>query len=256
MAPSRRQHVISSLILRYDGVVFSMIKEYIDNGDATPAREWDIADGAMWYTRSSIELAPVFDNRVEGLIRKITSDDFEIPLVPAGDLMPIPGSYETARAEIVFDGEQCTFTGPDVAIGTVIDVDFVNNSTTPAFVALGSDFSIEVPARARGRNHGQVLMLADTLLFRCAQLGQGLLGIHQSGRDADDLGLERGHHTLRVRRKGGNTIAAQLAPRTASTVYLANEERDEGPIFTADTGERINRHAAPASCVASPNTPG
>ncbi len=172
VAPSRRQHVISSLVVRYDGVVFSMIKEYIDNGDATPDREWDIADGALWYTRSSIELAPVFDNRVEGLIKKITSDDFEIPLVPAGDLMPIPGSYETAQAKIVFDGEQCTFTGPDAAIGVVVDVEFVNDGTTAAFLAVGSEFAIEIPASAGGRNHGQVMMLADTLPFRCSQLAE------------------------------------------------------------------------------------
>ena len=62
--------------------------------------------------------------------------------------------------------------------------------------------------------------------------------------DVDDLGLERGHHTLRVSRKGGKTVVIPLAPRTARTVYLAVGERNEGPIFTTDTGERMNRHQA------------
>jgi site-specific recombinase XerD len=44
-----------------------------------------------------------------------------------------------------------------------------------------------------------------------------------------DVGLERGHHTLRVRRKGGKTVSVPLAPRTARTVYLAIGERTEGP---------------------------
>jgi site-specific recombinase XerD len=62
--------------------------------------------------------------------------------------------------------------------------------------------------------------------------------------DVDDLGLERGHHTLRVNRKGGRTVIVPLAPRTARTVYLAIGERTEGPIFTIGTGERMNRHQA------------
>ena len=62
--------------------------------------------------------------------------------------------------------------------------------------------------------------------------------------DIDDLGLERGHHTLRVNRKGGKTVVIPLAPRTARTVYLAVGERNEGPIFTTGTGERMNRHQA------------
>jgi integrase/recombinase XerD len=62
--------------------------------------------------------------------------------------------------------------------------------------------------------------------------------------DVDDVGLERGHHTLRVNRKGGKIVIIPLAPRTARTVYLAIGERNEGPIFVTDTGLRMNRHQA------------
>jgi site-specific recombinase XerD len=62
--------------------------------------------------------------------------------------------------------------------------------------------------------------------------------------DVDDVGLERGHHTLRITRKGGKIVIVPLAPRTARTVYLAIGERNEGPIFVTDTGERMNRHQA------------
>ncbi len=64
------------------------------------------------------------------------------------------------------------------------------------------------------------------------------------GTDVDDLGLERGHHTLRIVRKGGSTVIVPLAPRTARTMYLAIGERTEGPIFVADSGARMNRHQA------------
>ena len=75
----------------------------------------------------------------------------------------------------------------------------------------------------------------------------GLNGLRVSeaiGTDVDDLGIERGHHTLTIVRKGGNTVIVPLAPRTARNVYLAIGERIEGPIFLSDSGGRMNRHQA------------
>jgi len=78
----------------------------------------------------------------------------------------------------------------------------------------------------------------------CLLALNGLRVSEAIGTNIDDLGLERGHHTLRIVRKGGSTVIVPLAPRTARTVYLAVGERDEGPIFVADSGERMNRHQA------------
>ena len=47
-----------------------------------------------------------------------------------------------------------------------------------------------------------------------------------------------------MNRKGSRTVIVPLAPRTARTVYLAVGERNQGPIFTIDAGERMNRHQA------------
>jgi len=78
----------------------------------------------------------------------------------------------------------------------------------------------------------------------CLLALNGLRVSEAIGTDVDDLGLERGHHTLTIVRKGGNTVIVPLAPRTARTVYLAIGERNEGPIFLADSGVRMNRHQA------------
>ena len=51
------------------------------------------------------------------------------------------------------------------------------------------------------------------------------------GADVDDLGLERGHRTLTVLRKGGKLVTIPLAPRTARAIDLAIGERLDGPIF-------------------------
>jgi integrase len=62
--------------------------------------------------------------------------------------------------------------------------------------------------------------------------------------DVECLGLERGHRTLTIRRKGGRIVIVPLAPRTARAIDLAIGERAEGPIFLNSQGERLDRHAA------------
>ena len=64
------------------------------------------------------------------------------------------------------------------------------------------------------------------------------------GADVERLGLERGHRTLTVTRKGGKVATVPLAPRTARAVDLAIGERCEGPIFLDRQGERLDRHGA------------
>lgn len=62
--------------------------------------------------------------------------------------------------------------------------------------------------------------------------------------DIDDLGFERGHHTLRITRKGGKHATIPLAPRTARAVQLYIDTRTTGPIFLGTHGQRMDRHAA------------
>ena len=64
------------------------------------------------------------------------------------------------------------------------------------------------------------------------------------GADIEALGLERGHRTLTVLRKGGKVVTVPLAPRTARAVDLAIGERLAGPIFVGANGQRMDRHGA------------
>jgi site-specific recombinase XerD len=64
------------------------------------------------------------------------------------------------------------------------------------------------------------------------------------GANIEQLGLERGHRTLTITRKGGKIVTVPLAPRTARTVDLAVGERHDGPIFVDADGQRLDRHAA------------
>ncbi len=62
--------------------------------------------------------------------------------------------------------------------------------------------------------------------------------------DIEALGLERGHRTLIITRKGGKVVTIPLAPRTARAIDLAIGERSEGPVFIAPDGRRLDRHGA------------
>ena len=64
------------------------------------------------------------------------------------------------------------------------------------------------------------------------------------GADIDALGIERGHRTLTVLRKGGKIVTIPLAPRTARAIDLATGERLDGPIFLRPDGQRMDRHCA------------
>ena len=65
--------------------------------------------------------------------------------------------------------------------------------------------------------------------------------LHVTERHA---GVERGHRTLVIARKGGKVVTIPLAPRTARAIDLAIGERSEGPVFLAADGHRLDRHGA------------
>lgn len=86
-----------------------------------------------------------------------------------------------------------------------------------------------------GRDHALACLLALN----------GLRVSEALNSDVEDLGLERGHRTLTITRKGGKIVTIPLAPRTARAIDLYVGERSEGPIFVNRDGtRRLDRHAA------------
>ena len=72
----------------------------------------------------------------------------------------------------------------------------------------------------------------------------GLRVAEATGAGIGHLGLERGHRTLTITRKGGKVVTIPLAPRTARAIDLAVGERTDGPVFLAGDGAA----AGPARC--------
>ena len=74
----------------------------------------------------------------------------------------------------------------------------------------------------------------------------GLNGLRVSeacNANIENLGFERGHHTLLVDRKGGKRAVIPLAPRTYRAITVVIEDRDHGPILIGNHG-RLDRFEA------------
>jgi integrase/recombinase XerD len=72
----------------------------------------------------------------------------------------------------------------------------------------------------------------------------GLRVSEATGANIEALGVERGHRTLVITRKGGKVVTIPLAPRTARAIDLAVGERSDGTLFLAAGGRRLDRHGA------------
>jgi integrase len=72
----------------------------------------------------------------------------------------------------------------------------------------------------------------------------GLRVSEATGASIENLGVERGHRTLVITRKGGKVVTIPLAPRTVRAIDLAVGERADGPIFLAHDRQRLDRHGA------------
>ena len=72
----------------------------------------------------------------------------------------------------------------------------------------------------------------------------GLRVSEATGADIEHLGLERGHRTLTITRKGGKVVTIPLAPRTARATDHITGERCSGPILLTADGRRLDRHGA------------
>ena len=75
------------------------------------------------------------------------------------------------------------------------------------------------------------------------------------GADIDKLGLERGHRTLTVLRKGGKIVTIPLAPRTARRSTWPSANGSTGRSSGARMGNAWTGTARGASCAASRSGP-
>jgi integrase/recombinase XerD len=107
------------------------------------------------------------------------------------------------------------------------------------------------PSEGHGMDRGELgtfLFTAERFDHSHAALAVllGLNGLRVSeacGTNVEDLGLQRGHRTLRILGKGNKPALIPLVPRAARTIDLAVGERHQGPIIGRH-GQRLDRRTA------------
>ena len=120
----------------------------------------------------------------------------------------------------------------------------------PAAHVRGPRVGYESHAVALDRNEPGALLVAAGLgplpehaLISLLALN-GLRVSEATGADIEHMGLDRGHRTLTITRKGGKVVTIPLAPRTARAIDLAIAQRTAGPVFLAADRRRLDRHSA------------
>jgi integrase len=117
------------------------------------------------------------------------------------------------------------------------------------------------PAVHRAEGHGLDRSELGRFLFAAAGFDHShgaltdLLGLNglrvseASGSNVEDLGLDRGHRTLRIVGKGSKPAVIPLVPRSARTIDLAFGERREGPILLrASDGAPVSATSTRTCC--------
>ena len=166
--------------------------------------------------------------------------------VPRADIESFARELEArGRARATVTRRVCTIAG---FYKYAVEEDLLEHS--PAAHVRRPRLDYESHAVALDRNELGALLVAAGLgppLEHALMSLLALNGLRVSeavGADIDHLGLERGHRTLTITRKGGKVVTIPLAPRTARAIDLAIAERTDGPVFMAADGRRVDRHGA------------
>jgi site-specific recombinase XerD len=146
------------------------------------------------------------------------------PATLARRLSALAGFYAYAVSELVIDGSPVALVRrPKVA------------DESPTLGLDRGEISALLEASA---SHPRDHALACLLALNGLRISEAL------ALNIDDFGSERGHRTIRLKRKGGKRQTAALAPRTTDALDLLVAGRREGPVFRTRTGKRMDRQAA------------
>ncbi|MFI5627583.1 tyrosine-type recombinase/integrase [Nocardioides sp. NPDC051685] len=186
----------------------------------------DLEEWFSWCTVLAID--PLDANRaaVDGYRRQM--ENREPPAKPstiARRLAALAGYYKYATAEGVLDRSP---------------LEHVKRPSTPTdSPTLGLDRAEAKALLEAAREHSARSQALVTLL-----LHDGLRINEALSADVDDLSSARGHRTLSITRKGGARRDVVLAPSTAEAIATYLDDREDGPIFTTQTGRRWTQPGA------------
>lgn len=111
----------------------------------------------------------------------------------------------------------------------------VDDESMTAGLTRGEAQALLAAARAHSPRSAALVSL---LLLNGLRISEALTG------RVDDLGYDRGHRTLTVRRKGGRRAKIPLTPDVQHALDAVLGDRTTGPLFATATGKPLDRTAA------------
>ncbi|HEY5985518.1 MAG TPA: tyrosine-type recombinase/integrase [Streptosporangiaceae bacterium] len=194
------------------------------SGLTRQAYELDMRQYASWCHRHHLRLFQARRADIECFARDLEARARARPTITRR-LCTIAGFYRYAVEEDLLDHSPAAYVrSPRLAYGshaTGLD----RNELGALLVAAG----LGAPAE-----HALISLLALN----------GLRVSEATGANIEALGVERGHRTLVITRKGGKVVTIPFAPRPARAIDLAVGEHVDGPIFLTPNGQRLDRNGA------------
>jgi len=163
--PLLGSHILTSMIKRFDVVVYMTIKDFVEGNFEPTYNLLTLTDGVLDFSTTGDHLDGDAVVEVNRFKQEIISGLREVPIVPTGPLDPPSGVEEFTITTVTYDGSQCRYQGPQTfQPGRTVRFDFINATPSRAYLFVDADplgVGVASPARGNGENSGFVTMAAD-----------------------------------------------------------------------------------------------
>lgn len=218
-----RDHVLTSVVKRYDGIVYSIISSYIESGEIARVSEWSLDQEAIAYVISGGHLGAETALTIEALREQVVTGDRTAPLVPVGSVMAPAGTTAVDHVAVVFDGTTCDASGGSKArMGQHISVEFENKANEDASVVFEGDATTVIPARAGRTATALVRVMEDHRRVVCTWGGSTV----ESGHAITHTATTEGRVVVVVDRDGCSMLMPESA--TAGGVIEVDVDNRSG----------------------------
>ena len=84
---AERRHVLTSILIRWDIVHFTVIRDFVEGALESGARRLTVDEGIITYSRSGDGLTPRAIANLDRAIEEIASGTIDVPTEPSGKLL-------------------------------------------------------------------------------------------------------------------------------------------------------------------------
>ena len=88
---AERSHILTSSMIRWDIVNFTVIRDFVEGTLQPGARRLTVDEGIITYSRSGDGLSPEAIANLDRAIEEIASGEMDIPTEPTGELLQPSG---------------------------------------------------------------------------------------------------------------------------------------------------------------------